>query len=138
MNTKIKIATGMIAGLVAGATLMGAVIAAPQTREITGLNGYGMMRSFVTSGTFDLPTIAEMNSFMNRYRTSSGSIDVNRMHADVTSGKVTAPCLNGSSGAKGASTGQAGRTPARRGPAMMGGSTSNGGPVGYGMMGSTY
>ena len=54
---------------------------------------------------------------MQQYRTPNGGIDVARMHSDVTSGKVTPPCVNGRSNA----TGTAGR-----------GSGTSGG---YGMMG---
>ena len=138
MNTRIKIAAGMFAGLIAGTMLVGTAVAAPRMMATPAFNGYGMMRSLDTSGTFDVPTIAEMNSFMNQYRTANGSIDVNRMHADVTSGKVTPPHMQGASGTGNASKAQGGRTSYRRGLAMMQGLSSNGSSTGYNMMGSTY
>lgn len=138
MNTKIKIATGMLAGLVAGAMLVGTAVAAPRLMAGTAYNGYSMMGSFDAPATLGRPSIAEMNRFMNRYRTSDGSIDYNRMHSDVNSGKVTPPCLDGASAAKGTSESQTGQPSQLRGPAMMNGWTSNGSSTGYGMMGSTY
>lgn len=138
MNTKIKIAAGMVAGLVAGTMLVGTAVAAPRMMGTSTYNGYGMMRTIGAAGTLDVPTIAEMNSFMDQYRTANGSIDVNRMHADVASGKVTPPHMQGASGAGNASKAQGGRTPYRRGPAMMQGLWSNGSSTGYGMMGLTY
>lgn len=70
----------------------------------------GIMRSYVATGSASRPSFAEMNSFMDRYRTPDGRVDVGRMHDDVTSGRVTSPCLEG--------TGASGH--------------------GYGMMGSIY
>jgi hypothetical protein len=98
----------------------------------------GMMGSLNASGTFDAPTIAEMNSFMGQYRTANGSIDVNRMHADVVSGKVTRPHMQGASRTGSASKPQTGRTSYRRGPAMMQGYAPSSSSTGYGMMGSNY
>lgn len=138
MNTKIKIAGGIVAGLVAGATLMGTAIAAPRATVTPAFGGYRMMTSYDASGTFGVPTIAEMNSFMNRYRTANGSIDANRMRADVTSGKVKPPCVNGTGGTRGTSRSQSSPATPSRGPAMMTGtSASAGSGIGYGMMGST-
>lgn len=138
MNTKMKIAAGVLAGLVAGVMLVGTAVAAPRMMAGTAYSGYAMMRSFATSQASDRPSIAEMNRFMNRYRTSDGSIDYNRMHSDVTSGKVTPPYLDGSAGAKSTSETRTGPGSLRRGPAMMSGWTSNDRPAGYGMMGSTF
>lgn len=138
MNTRIKISAGMFADLIAGTMLVGTPVAAPLMMATPAFNGYSMMRSVNTSGTFDVPTIAEMNSFMNQYRGANGSIDVNRMHADVTSGKVTPPHMRGASGNENASKARGGRTSYRRGPAMMHGLSSNGRSTGYNMMGSTY
>ena len=138
MNTKIKIASGMFAGLVAGTLLVGTAVAAPRMMTTPSYGGYGMMRSFDTSDTFDASVLAEMNSFMDQYRRVNGSIDVNRMHSDVTSGTVTPPHMRGESGSANASKAQSGRTSYRRGPAMMQGYTPSGSPTGYGMMGSNY
>jgi hypothetical protein len=138
MNTKIKIAAGMFAGLIAGTMLVGTAFAAPRMMTTPAFSGYGMMRSFDTSGTFDAPVIAEMNALMNQYRTANGSIDVNRMHADVVSGKVTPPHMQGAPGTGSASKSQGGRTSYRRGPAMMQGYAPSSSSTGYGMMGSTY
>jgi len=191
MNTKIKIAAGMFAGLIAGTTLVGTAVAAPRMMTTPAFSGYGMMRSLDTSGTFgtsvlaemnafmdqyrtangsidvnrmhadvvsgkvtppfrgmmgslgasgtfDAPTIAEMNSFMGQYRAANGSIDINRMHADVVSGKVTPPHMQGASGTGNASKPQGGRTSYRRGPAMMQGNAPSSSSTGYGMMGSNY
>jgi|GEM_PF-3012731 len=138
MNTKIKITTGMIAGLVAGTMLVGTAVAAPRMMNTAGYGGYGMMRSLGTSGTFDPTTVAEMNSFMDQYRKADGSVDVNRMHSDVTSGKVTPPCAGRTSSAGQTTTSQGGRRSYDRGPAMMQGLWSGANSNGYGMMGSTY
>ena len=138
MNTKMKIAAGIVAGLIAGTMLVGTAVAAPRMMTTPGYGGYGMMRSFDTSDTFDASVLAEMNSFMDQYRRVNGSIDVNRMHSDVTSGTVTPPHMRGESGSANASKAQSGRTSYRRGPAMMQGLSSDGDSAGYDMMGSTY
>lgn len=139
MNTKIKlkIAAGMLAGIVAGAMLVGTAVAAPRTLPNPGFNGYGMMRSFDTSATFDGTTLAQMNSFMGRYLTNGG-IDFNRMHADVTRGKVKPPCLRGTAGVRNAPVNRRGSASPQRGYGMMSGLTSNNVSIGRGMMGSVY
>jgi hypothetical protein len=146
MNTKIKIAVGVAAGVLAGTTLMGTAFAAP--RILTGTagsgSGSGMMRSIDTSSTFVRPSIADMNAFMNQYRDAAGKIDVTRMHADVAAGKVKPPCTTATGQGAGASAQrQRGRT--GTGYGMMGsgasGTTGAGASAttpGYGMMGSTY
>lgn len=138
MRTKMKIAAGILAGLVVGATLVGTAVAAPRMMANTAFSPYSMMRSYETSGTSTGPGIADMLSFMDGYRNSDGPIDFNRMHNDVTSGKVTPPCFSSSKGAKGTSKPQTGQSSLRPGPSMMGGWTSNGGSTGYGMMGRLY
>jgi hypothetical protein len=60
------------------------------------------------------------------------------MHADVTSGRVTPPHMNGASSTRDASKAQRGRTPYRRGPAMMQDSAPSGTNSGYTMMGGRY
>ena len=139
MNTKmkLKIAAGMLAGIVAGTMLVGTAVAAPQTAPTRGFNAYGMMRSFDTSATFDGTTFAQMNSFMSRYLTNGG-IDFNRMHADVTSGKVKPPCIGSTVGRKNAPVSPRGSASPQRGYGMMSGLTSNNVSVGSGMMGSVY
>ncbi len=137
MNTKIKVAVGTIAGLIAGAMLVGTAVAAPRMMATPAFNGYTMMSTNRTSDTFDRPSIAEMNAFMDYYRTSDGSVDVDRMYADVTSGKVTPPCAGGTTGTEQTTEPQGGRLSYRRGPAMMQG-LSGSGSTGYGMMGSVY
>jgi hypothetical protein len=138
MNTKIKIAAGMFAGLIAGVMLVGTAVAAPRMMATPTFYGYGMMRTTGSSSVYGRPTVAEMNAFMSRYVTADGSIDVNRMHADVTSGNVAPPCFDSASGANGGPSARSGRTPSRRGPAMMQGYTSNGSSNGNNMMGSVY
>ncbi len=138
MNTMIKIATGMFAGLIAGTMLVGTAVAAPRTVSAAGFSGNGMMRSLGASGTFDSSTVAEMNSFMDQYRQADGSIDVNRMHSDVASGKVTPPCAGGTSSTGQTATSQGGGRSYRGGPAMMQGQRSGRSSTGYQMMGSTY
>jgi hypothetical protein len=138
MNTKIKIAIGMLAGVLAGVMLVGTAVAAPRTPAGAGFAGYGMMRSFDTSGTFDVPTWAEMSTFMSGYRTADGSVDFNRMRADVTSGKATPPCLTGARWTGTRTTSPRGQRSVVRPSVMMRGWTSNGGSTGYGMMGSNY
>lgn len=115
MNNRTKIVAGVVAGLVAGASLVGAAFATPQVSNGAVPAVYRMMGTASASTTAGIPTVAEMQSFMNRYRTSSGAIDMNRMHADVTSGKVTPPCANrGTQPSTGTGTGTAG------GSGMMG------------------
>lgn len=138
MNTKLKIAAGVVAGLVAGTTLMGAAFAAPRLTAVPATYGYTMMRSFDTSGAFAAPTYQKMLEFMNQYRTASGGFDVARMHADVTGGKVTPPCVTrgtatGSQGSASTSTSSQTARP-QIGYRMMGGSAG----YGYPMMGGLY
>ena len=113
MNTTMKIAAGTVAGLIAGTMLMGAAFASPQRSSISPFGGYNMMNSIDGTGTFQRPGIAEMRTFMDSYRTTTGAIDMNRMHSDVVSGKVTPPHMS------------------RRNPTGASGR-------GYGMMGGTY
>lgn len=138
MNTNIKIAMGMFAGLIAGTMLVGTAVAAPRMMNTSGFGGYGMMRSFGASGTFEPRAVADMNSFMDQYLTADGSIDINRMHSDVTSGKVTPPHMQGASGSDRAPRFVGGQTGYRGDPAMMQGLTSDRSSAGYNMMGSDY
>lgn len=138
MRTKTKIAVGVLAGLVAGVTLLGTAFAAPRMLANAGFSPYSMMRSFETSGTFRYPSLSSMLSFMDGYRKSDGSIDLGRMHADVTSGKVKPPCITGSKGTTSTPTPQGRRSSRTYGPSMMGGWTQNGTSTGYGMMGRNY
>jgi len=131
MNTKTKIATGTIAGLIAGTTLVGAAFAAPRAMMAPLTGGYGMMRSLGNAGT---TAVADMNSFMDRYRAADGAIDFNRMHADVASGTVTMPHTGTGSRRGTASRSGSGSTSATPGSNMMGGPYG----TGYNMMGSTY
>lgn len=98
MKTNVKIAAGAVAGLIAGTMLMGSAFAAPRTTLTPPAGRYGMMGSVDASGTFQFPGFAQMQQFMNRYRTSSGVIDMNRMHDDVVSGRVVPPHMNRSGG----------------------------------------
>lgn len=139
MNTKIKIAAAMVTGLVAGATLVGAAFATPSATTNPTAYGYGMMRSYGSSTTTGTPSIADMNSFMGRYRTSNGSIDFNRMHADVVSGVVAMPHMRGVGATRHMSRNLSGSGSALRGSGMMSGFGTTSGPgAGYGMMGSSY
>lgn len=139
MNTKIKIAAAMVTGLVAGATLVGVAFATPSATTNPTAYGYGMMRSYGSSTTTGTPSIAEMNSFMDRYRNSNGSIDFNRMHADVASGAVTMPHVGVPGAARHMSRNLSGTGSPARGSGMMGVTSTNRGPgAGYGMMGSSY
>ena len=139
MNTKIKIAAAMATGLLAGATLVGAAFASPGTATNPTAYGYGMMRSYGSSVTTGTPSIADMNSFMDRYRSSNGSIDFNRMHADVASGAVAMPHVGGAGAARHMSRNLSGSGSAPRGSGMMSGTSTTGGSgAGYGMMGSSY
>lgn len=134
MNSKLKIAAGIFAGLIAGSTLMGTAIAAPRAFAPTA--PYGTTRQTAsTDTTLGAPSWSEMRSFMNQYRNANGTIDRSRMHRDVTSGKVTPPCLT----RKATSTTQTGQTApsTRRGPSMMSGWTTSGSTGGYNMMGRT-
>ena len=135
MNAKIKIAAGAFAGLVAGTMLVGTAFAAPWVTAGPASGGYGMMRSFDTSGTVDRPSVAAMQDFMNRYRTPSGAIDVNRMHSDVISGKVTPPHMDGTTRSTGRSGSPSTNAGPGRGYGMMRGSVSS---SGHGLMGGPY
>jgi hypothetical protein len=129
MNTNAKITIGVIAGLVAGTTLVGTAFAAPVALgRMTGAPMMGAYRTAVADGS---GVFADMQRFMNKYRTQDGRIDMNRMHADVTSGAVTPPHMSARTG-----TGTASQAPgSNRGYGMMGGSSS----AGYGsMMGRTF
>jgi len=139
MNTKIKIAAAMVTGLVAGATLVGAAFASPVSTTSSTAYGYGMMRSSGSATTTGTPTVADMNTFMDRYRSANGSIDFNRMHADVASGAVAMPHVGGAGAARHMSRSLSGSSSPLRGSGMMSGtSTSGGSGAGYGMMGSSY
>ena len=136
MNTKMKIAAGVVAGLIAGTTLMGTAFAGPVTASAPVFGAYGMMRTATASGTFERPTFAEMQSFMNRYRTANG-IDLGRMRNDVSSGKVTPPCFSGAPRSANTSVSpSSGSRSAGRYGMMRGAVPSN--RNGYGMMGGTY
>lgn len=140
MNSKIKIAVAMATGLVAGATLIGAAFAAPQMMTGPAANGYGygMMRSYGGSAT-GTPSIADMNAFMDRYRVPDGSIDFDRMHADVASGAVTMPYTGRSVAGARIPRSRSGSGVRLSGSRMMGGTGAIGGyTTGYGMMGSSY
>ena len=130
---------GVIAGVIAGSTLVGTAFAAPRVLTAAANNGYGMMRSLETSTTFVRPTLEQMTAFMNAYRNADGSIDVTRMHNDVATGQVTPPHMSRTPRAGG--TVQRPTGPASsRGYGMMGSPrTGSGVPsAGYGMMGSSY
>lgn len=131
MNTKTKIVAGAIAGLVAGTTLVGAAFAAPRMMTSAGTSGYGMMRSL---GSVSTTAVADMNSFMDRYRAADGTIDFNRMHSDVASGSVTMPHVGSTSRSGRTPRGRSGSTWATPGSNMMNGGYG----TGYNMMGSTY
>jgi hypothetical protein len=93
MNTRIKIAAGVFAGLVAGVTLVGTAVAAPRMMTTPSFYGYEMMRAPSTSSISDRPTIAEMNAFMSSYVTADGSIDIGRMRSQVASGQGNPPTI---------------------------------------------
>lgn len=144
MNTKLKITAGVIAGLVAGATLVGTAIASP---NITGTSTpyRSMMGSYASTTSTPAPTWSQMQSFMNQYRDASGAIDYTRMHADVTSGKVKPPCVGTkASRAKGSTSGAtsdpSGATTSslRTVSNMMQGVSVGSGTTGNSMMGTTY
>ncbi|HEX9093450.1 MAG TPA: hypothetical protein VF902_05655 [Coriobacteriia bacterium] len=139
MNTRIKIAAGVLAGLVAGVTLVGTAFAAPRITSGATRGFSGMMRAADVPGAFDRPTIAEMNAFMDSYRTPSGGIDVGRMRSDVTSGKVRPPCVkSGAATGRGPAAGSP-QTRPQRGYGMMGAGATGAVPgAGYGMMSTTF
>ena len=122
MNTRMKIAVGVLAGLVAGVMLVGTAFAVSRMMVAAYTGGYQMMQGYDGRGTNARVSIADMNRFMDRYRISDGSVDYNRMYADVTSGEVTPPCVTGSADARSPRT-------------MMG---RYGSDTGYWMMGSPY
>ena len=130
MKIKLKIAAGVVAGVIAGTTLMGSAFATPRIMSNLVSSGYGMMSSSVATGTFSGSIGADMQSFMDLYRDSTGRIDMNRMHSDVVSGKVTPPRHNRA------------QSPVTRTPGsgyrMMRGSSAPVQGSGYGMMGGTY
>jgi hypothetical protein len=138
MNTSIRIAVGMFAGLIAGTMFVGTAVAAPRMMAPPTYGGYGMMRSLITSDALDIPAVAEMNSFMERYRGVNGMIDVKLMHADLASGKVAPPHTRPSPRTVNAPRPLHGRTSSGRGFAMMRSLTPPRNTTGDGMMGSTY
>lgn len=138
MNMKMKIAAGVLAGLVVGAMLVGTAFAAPRLMANAAFGPYSMMRSAETSGSFSYPSFSSMLSFMDGYRNADGSIDFSRMHADVTRGKVKPPCIAGLNSATSTSAPQGRRSTRGYGPSMMRGWTTNDAPTGYGMMGRNY
>lgn len=131
MNTKMKIAAGTIAGLIAGTTLVGAAFATPRAMMAPFAGGYGMMRSIASVST---TAVADMNSFMNQYRSVDGTIDFNRMHSDVASGSVTMPHVGATTRSGRTPRGRSGSTSVTHGSNMMSGAYG----TGYNMMGSTY
>lgn len=144
MNTRLKIAAGVIAGLIAGVTLMGTAFAAPALLG-TGAGAWTMMTAPAGSASSTYtrwPTIAEMTAFMNRYRTPNGTIDVQRMHSDIASGKVTPPCFGtrvpAASGGSATTVPQNPQSFAPRGPAVMQGWRRFAPAAGYGMMRRAY
>ena len=138
MNTKMKIAAGVFAGLIAATTLVGTAFGAPPTAVGPMFGAYGMMRSVTASGTLENPTFAEMQSFMNRYRTASG-IDFGRMHNDVSNGGVTPPCFSGTQRSTNTSVSpSSGNRSGGRSRMMRGIAPSDANGNGYGMMGGTY
>lgn len=135
MNTKLKVAAGVVAGLVAGTTLMGAAFAAPRLASAPAAYGYSVLRSFETSGAFGTPTYQKMFDFMNQYRSMPVGFDVARLHAGVTTGTLAPPRVSRSTGAARASAPTpAGTTGPQTRYRTMGGSA---GP-GTGMMGGLY
>jgi hypothetical protein len=167
MNTKIKIAAGMFAGLIAGVMLVGTAVAAPRMMATPAVYGYGMMRTLGNSSVPARPTIAEMNAFMSRYVTADGAIDINRMREEAASGQGNPPTIgemnafmsryvtadgsidvnrmhadvtsgNVAPPCFDSASGANGGPSAQGGPAMMRGYTSNGSSNGNNMMGSVY
>lgn len=133
MNPKMKIAAAVAGALVAGTALVGTAFAAPRVLAPAPAAGYSMMRPFSGLSAVGTPSVADMNAFMNRYRNNDGSIDVDRMRADVRSGAVTTPCAS--------ATPRGTSVPGSRayGPGMMRGSGAARGPArGYGMMSSSF
>ena len=141
MNTKAKIAAGVVAGVIVGTTLMGSAFAAPRMLSNPQSIGYRMMGSSTATGTADGSVLSQMQSFMDRYRDANGRIDMFRMHNDVVSGKVTPPRHNRALRPRGSSARPSTGTPSVRGYGMMGGTApvqGSGSGYGYGMMGGTY
>lgn len=113
MNTTLKIAAGVAAGVIAGTMLMGAAFATPPATGPLSQNGYRMMISGRRAGASRDVGVARMRDLMNAYRTPTGGIDMDRMHSDMVGGRI-APSGSG-----------------------VGGSTGTSGQ-GYSMMGGTY
>ena len=152
MNTKMKIAGGIAAGLIVVATLSGTAFAA--TRDAVDVPyGRWMLPSRADSSSVD-PSAAyrSMLDFMNRYRTSDGSYDIFRMMGDVASGAVTRGPRGPIAGTPGyrmmggtpytapqAPAAPRGNTaPGYRGPGMMGGTYAPIAPAPGSMMGRSY
>jgi len=146
MNTKLKIAAGVIAGVIAGTTLLGSAFAAPQAGFLPRYGSFTMMRSTLTTDTRGLPTVIEMQSFMNRYRDAAGRIDMYRMHTDVISGRITpprhvrpqSPAGRPTQSPAGRPTRSPGTDASPRGYGMMGARSVPAQTPGYGMMGNSY
>ena len=151
MKTRIKIAAGVIAGVIAATTLVSTAFAA--TRDtVDAPYGRWMLPSRADTSSVD-PSGAYrgMLDFMARYRTTDGSYDMFRMMGDVASG-VVAPGhrgpIAGTPGYRmmGGTSYTAPQAPAApldnsaprlRGPGMMGGAYAPVTPRGS-MMGGSY
>lgn len=98
MHARVKLALAVAGGALIGASVLGTAFAATSgtTQPFYG----GMMGGITRTASGATSTVyAQMQQFMQQYRTPSGGIDVARMHADVTSGRVTPPCLTRGAGA---------------------------------------
>ncbi len=130
MDSRVGIAAGIVAGFVAGALLVGTAFGLARAVTTGAPGGFAMMPSYVASSVSDRRTAADMYSFMDGYRTERGGIDIDRMHEDIASGRVTPPCLDG-----GPNDGVRGVTP-RDGWGMMRGRPGD--TSGWGMMGPRF
>jgi hypothetical protein len=149
MNTKMKIATGVAAGLIAGATLMGTAFAATRDAADAPYGRWMLPSPADTSSVEASGTYRSMLDFMARYRAADGSYDMFRMMGDVASGAFLGH-PRGTAGTRGyrmmGGTPYTGQQPSAapldnttprsyRGPGMMGGTYV---PAPGSMMGGSY
>lgn len=130
------VATTVSAALSGGAGLVsaGAVPPAPAAIPAAGLAA-GLSGAAKTDKLGATPRVdwQSMLDFMAKYRSSDGTIDMNRMMGDVQSGEVTAPC-GGSNAAGGTGNDDTGAAPSTTRESGFGFGQMMGG-YGGGMMG---
>lgn len=92
MNTHTRLWLGITAGFVLGALFVGATFAVSSMMRSMHGGGYYTMAGYGPSAGYDPGFVEDMNSFMDSYRSSDGSIDFDRMHSDASRSQDYVPC----------------------------------------------